>query len=887
MAESTVEPLDFYHLLDELESDNSGSCANVIRKLREHEVAAYQAGVGGPTGGLIANFIALLDERVADKELEIEKACSHNYQSFVDSVKELLCVQEEAEKLQSTLSEIRSSILDEVQKLNESFTALSASQSTLEQIDQCIAALQNSLPVLDQYERIEKSIADGRYYHALKTLEHLEHYQLKSIQSYTFSACLLKRIPELRAEIKSASLAQLTDFLEEIRKHSVRLGAITMRRIAEKIGMKDDFLANSETKQQHSHDDGSTSDVNDSDESHCNQKKPGKSKVLEAELKELAAASIPMAPDDPNNTSPWGHAKTNIEDVVNFGPVYRCLHIYAVAGERAEFEHYYFTQRKKQCQLILSLSPSQQASLRNYSEFFSTLVGFFLLDDYLRHTMPGAGSSYQTYLNDLWGHVVPKLVQFATKNAESCKTNSELLCLKHYSVLFEYTMAHLGFHTAGLSEMLEAVRKRYNALLIGQWREKLTAIVADDNYTAITLNSSKDLIPPLSTYLSSCSPEFSALAYPRVLAFSPMVPKIYMAIRDYIDACFVFVENVDLSLTELEDTLSRATNCLFTECLDDIVNRMITDSEKDLLRLIQLTINLNELESACEHLQAYLHENARPRFCTDQTSKDLEDSDLMEDFKAAEPDDLSMVHPSRSHLYGVSLFKDARARSETQIYTILNARIEEFCSLATYEGIFGGPGEGNIPFDELISRPTPLPPPKEPSGYMKDLTAWLGSTFSAFTNLPPKVAQTACISASKHIVRLLQNILMGPSVKMVTEPALTQFALDLAECEKFAKSEPVPGIDKFILVLIFQELSQLFDLIKKEDWSVYFSKHNKSSGNPYDRVTPAAAINLLERMREAEKKKSSFLGSIKKEERERRKNLEKVICQLKDLSGRR
>nr|VZI35910.1 unnamed protein product [Spirometra erinaceieuropaei] len=549
MAESSVEPLDFYHLLDELESDNSGSCANVIRKLREHEVAAYQAGVGGPTGGLIANFIALLDERVADKELEIEKACSHNYQSFVDSVKELLCVQEEAEKLQSTLSEIRSSILDEVQKLNESFTALSASQSTLEQIDQCIAALQNSLPVLDQYERIEKSIADGRYYHALKTLEHLEHYQLKSIQSYTFSACLLKRIPELRAEIKSASLAQLTDFLEEIRKHSVRLGAITMRRIAEKIGMKDDFLASSETKQQHSHDNGSTSDVNDSDESHCNQKKPGKSKVLEAELKELAAASIPMAPDDPNNTSPWGHAKTNIEDVVNFGPVYRCLHIYAVAGERAEFEHYYFTQRKKQCQLILSLSPSQQASLRNYSEFFSTLVGFFLLDDYLRHTMPGAGSSYQTYLNDLWGHVVPKLVQFATKNAESCKTNSELLCLKHYSVLFEYTMAHLGFHTAGLSEMLEAVRKRYNALLISQWREKLTAIVADDNYTAITLNSSKDLIPPLSTYLSSCSPEFSALAYPRVLAFSPMVPKIYMAIRDYIDACFVFVENVDLSLT--------------------------------------------------------------------------------------------------------------------------------------------------------------------------------------------------------------------------------------------------------------------------------------------------------------------------------------------------
>ncbi|VDN12521.1 unnamed protein product, partial [Dibothriocephalus latus] len=250
------------------------------------------------------------------------------------------------------------------------------------------------------------------------------------------------------------------------------------------------------------------------------------------------------------------------------------------------------------------------ASLRNYSEFFSTLVGFFLIDDYLCHTMPGAGSSYQTYLNDLWANVVPKLVQFATKNAEGCKTNSELLCLKHYSVLFEYTMANLGFHTAGLAEMLELIRKQYSALLIGQWRDKIKAIVADDNYTAITLNSSKDLVPPLSTYLACCSPEFSARAYPRTLAFSPMVPKLFMAIRDYIDASLLFVENVDLSWTELEDTLSRSTNSLFTDCLDGVINRLITDAEKDLIRLIQLTINLTELESACEHLQAYLHEHA-------------------------------------------------------------------------------------------------------------------------------------------------------------------------------------------------------------------------------------------------------------------------------------
>lgn len=56
----------------------------------------------------------------------------------------------------------------------------------------------------------------------------------------------------------------------------------------------------------------------------------------------------------------WSDPKNNIENLINFGPIYRCLHIHSVSGERSEFEQYYFTQRRKQCQLILSLSPSQQ-----------------------------------------------------------------------------------------------------------------------------------------------------------------------------------------------------------------------------------------------------------------------------------------------------------------------------------------------------------------------------------------------------------------------------------------------------------------------------------------------------------------------------------------------
>lgn len=64
---------------------------------------------------------------------------------------------------------------------------------------------------------------------------------------------------------------------------------------------------------------------------------------------------------------------------------------------------------------------------------------------------------------------------------------------------------------------------------------------------------------------------------------------------------------------------------------------------------------------------------------------------------------------------------------------------------------------------------------------------------------------------------------------MVIEPALSQMLIDLGECDKFARSNPVPGIDKAILLLIFSELRQLLELVRNDDWSVFFANFGKSS----------------------------------------------------------
>ncbi|VEL35199.1 unnamed protein product [Protopolystoma xenopodis] len=165
-------------------------------------------------------------------------------------------------------------------------------------------------------------------------------------------------------------------------------------------------------------------------------------------------------------------ASATLEELVDFGPVYRCLHVHSVLNEQADFERHYCSQRRKQCQLSLSLSPAQLAGLANYSEFFGGLVGFFLVDEHLRHTLPGKLGAYQAYLDELWANTVQRMLRFAQVNSAACSRPSGLVRLKEFVVLFVRTMQSLGFPTAGLEEMIELVQKRYETVLASQWRDR-------------------------------------------------------------------------------------------------------------------------------------------------------------------------------------------------------------------------------------------------------------------------------------------------------------------------------------------------------------------------------------------------------------------------------
>lgn len=77
------------------------------------------------------------------------------------------------------------------------------------------------------------------------------------------------------------------------------------------------------------------------------------------------------------------------QDIVDFSPVYKCLHIYSVLGERDAFEKYYRKQRRQQAMLTLQPPTAMHESVEGYRTFFHGIVGFFVCEDHILNTGNG------------------------------------------------------------------------------------------------------------------------------------------------------------------------------------------------------------------------------------------------------------------------------------------------------------------------------------------------------------------------------------------------------------------------------------------------------------------------------------------------------------------
>uniref|UniRef100_A0A3Q2PQ10 Exocyst complex component n=1 Tax=Fundulus heteroclitus TaxID=8078 RepID=A0A3Q2PQ10_FUNHE len=759
-------------------------------------------------------FMEKLDARIRNHDREIEKMCNHHFQGFVDSITELLKVRGEAQKLKSQVIETNVRLQEDGKSLVGSMEELMKCRVQQRNIATTVDKLTHCLPVLEMYSRLQEQMRAKRYYPALRTLEQLEHTCLPRAGRYRFCTIMSENIPKLRTQIRDTAMTQLRDFLESIRKHSDKIGETAIK----------------QAQLQRSLDSGVTLQP---------RALIGRRGRKEAAGTESGGhGGSPISEQDSGVLDEEAEEVPGAQDLVDFSPVYRCLHIYSVLGLRDVFENYYRKQRRKQARLVLQPHSNMHETLEGYRRYFNQIVGFFVVEDHVLHTTQGLVN--RAYVEELWELALSKIVAALRTHSSYCDDPDLVLDLKNLIVLFADTLQGYGFPVSQLFDMLLEIREQYGEILLKRWNVTFRQILDQDNFSPIPVSTEQEYRQYTSQFPLQ-DPELEKLPFPKKLPFSEFVPKAYCQIKEFIYACLKYSEDLHLSSTEIDDMIRKSTNLLLTRTLSNCLQYAIKKKNVGLAELVQVIINTTHLEQSCHFLEEFIS-------------------------------NITNVPPDTANatkLYGTSTFKDARHAAEAEIYTSLNAKIDQFLQLADYEWMSPAQASGNL----------------ATSDYLVDLITFLKSTFSVFTNLPGKVAQTACMSACKHIATSLMQLLLDPEVRQISIGALHQLNVDLKECESFARAGPVAGFQGDTLLLAFSDLRQLLNLFTQWDWSTYLADYGKPTCK-YLRVNPHTALALLEKLFKPMKetsRKNVVLAQFKKADRDRQKLIDAVIKQLRNL----
>ncbi|ELW66709.1 Exocyst complex component 6 [Tupaia chinensis] len=393
-------------------------------------------------------FMEKLDACIRNHDKEIEKMCNFHHQGFVDAITELLKVRTDAEKLK-VIIQTEDIIRCRIQQRN---------------ITMVVEKLQLCLPVLEMYSKLKEQMSAKRYYSALKTMEQLENVYFPRVSQYRFCQLMIENLPKLREDIKEISMSDLKDFLESIRKHSDKIGETAMKQ-----AQQQKIFSVTLQKQ--------------------NNVKFGKNMYINhdrnPEERNETVSKHALEEEDENEEE-----ILTVQDLVDFSPVYRCLHIYSVLGDVETFENYYRKQRKKQARLVLQPQSSMHETVDGYRRYFTQIVGFFVVEDHILHVTQGLVT--RAYTDELWNMALSKIIAVLRAHSSYCTDPDLVLELKNLIVIFADTLQGYGFPVNRLFDLLFEIRDQYNETLLKKWAGIFRDIFEEDNYSPIPITNEEE-----------------------------------------------------------------------------------------------------------------------------------------------------------------------------------------------------------------------------------------------------------------------------------------------------------------------------------------------------------------------------------------------------------
>uniref|UniRef100_A0A667GT93 Exocyst complex component n=1 Tax=Lynx canadensis TaxID=61383 RepID=A0A667GT93_LYNCA len=551
-------------ILQEIESTDTACVGPTLRSVYDDQPNAHK------------KFMEKLDACIRNHDKEIEKMCNFHHQGFVDAITELLKVRTDAEKLKVQVTDTNRKFQDAGKEVIVQTEDIIRCRIQQRNITTVVEKLQLCLPVLEMYSKLKEQMSAKRYYSALKTMEQLENVYFPRVSQYRFCQLMIENLPKLREDIKEISMSDLKDFLESIRKHSDKIGETAMKQAQQQKTFS--VALQKQNRVQF----GKNMYFNDRIPEERN----------EVELKRA------FEEEDENEEE-----VLTVQDLVDFSPVYRCLHIYSVLGDEETFENYYRKQRKKQARLVLQPQSNMHETVDGYRRYFTQIVGFFVVEDHILHVTQGLVT--RAYTDELWNMALSKIIAVLRAHSSYCTDPDLVLELKNLIVLFADTLQGYGFPVNRLFDLLFEIRDQYNETLLKKWAGVFRDIFEEDNYSPIPIVNEEEYKVVISKFPFQ-DPDLEKQSFPKKFPMSQSVPHIYIQVKEFIYASLKFSESLHRSSTEIDDMLRKSTNLLLTRTLSSCLLNLIRKPHIGLTELVQIIINTTHLEQACRYLEDFI-----------------------------------------------------------------------------------------------------------------------------------------------------------------------------------------------------------------------------------------------------------------------------------------
>jgi hypothetical protein len=426
-----------------------------------------------------------LDSRIKSHDKDIERICNAHYQGFVDCIHELLQVRPQAERLKKDIISSNSELTKSADNVQRKADELIRHRRILCSAESAIDHLTMCLPVLEMYAKLMTQMSERKYYSAVKTLETLESSLLPRISKYRFAQTMCVKIPHMRDQIKDASMSDLKDFLENVRKMSAKIGQVALRNIARQQNLEDEFydimigssrktsIVNTGSSPFRRNSNHKLPDTPNSSSSSPQQQqqqapvvKPSRKKgrappppnPFTGEIDAYSPSKDNSPPDSETASTP-SDEEMSATDLVDFSPVYRCLCIYSSLGCSEEFEKYYRDQREQQQRLALHAPANMFESIDYYRSYFFNIMGFFVVEDHVMSTADGLVT--KDHLENLWKTGVRTIVSSVRQHLSLCTDDLMVFKIKRAVLLLSDAIRSYGFNVDLLKELVHETRDPY------------------------------------------------------------------------------------------------------------------------------------------------------------------------------------------------------------------------------------------------------------------------------------------------------------------------------------------------------------------------------------------------------------------------------------------